>query len=671
MKLDIENRQEYLTLVEKIQRHDELYYSKSSPEITDYEYDLLLKKLEKIEHEHPDWIIASSPTQRITEALTEGFKSVSHTVPMLSLANTYSKEEVEDFIKRVEKGLGVSDVEFHAELKMDGIAITALFEKGHFVRGATRGDGKKGDDITANMKTIRSLPLTLKGKDIPERLEVRGEVFMPKSVFQTLNQEKEQVGEEVWANPRNAAAGSLKLLDSKEVSHRKLSVVFYAIAEDSSHCVSTQEEVHSRLEKMGLPVFLPTLRCKTKKVGELLSFAADVEKQRKSLPYEIDGIVIKVNNLRWQEELGATAKHQRWAVAYKFAPEKALTQILDITVQVGRTGVLTPVAELEPVLVAGSRVARATLHNQEEIARKDIRIHDYVWIEKGGDVIPKVVEVEKGKRGVHSTPWHMPTKCPICHTPVLHVEGEVAVRCPNKGCSEQRLGKIQFFASKDAMDIAHLGEKVVAQLFNKGFVLCISDIYRLTENELAQLEGFKEKSIRNLLQSIEASKKCTLARLILALGIKYVGEGTAEALAEASLDIHTLGKMSLEELLEVEGVGEKVAEAVYEFFRDEEHKQQVEELLRLGVKPAPIKKVSDTGHPFYGKTFVLTGTLAHFTRSEASLRIKEKGGKVSSSVGPHTDYLLAGEEAGSKLDKAKKLSIHILSEEEFEKILLI
>jgi len=669
LKSDTEDRKEYLALIEKIQRHDDLYYSKSTPEITDYEYDHLLKQLEKMEHEHPEWIIASSPTQRITEALTEGFKSVSHTVPMLSLANTYSQEEIEDFVKRVEKGLGVSQVEFHAELKMDGIAITAFFEKGRFVRGATRGDGKKGDDITANMKTIRSLPLSLQGKDIPDKLEVRGEVFMPKSVFQALNEQKEEEGQETWANPRNAAAGSLKLLDSKQVSERKLSVVFYAIAQDSSHSVSTQEEVHLFLEKLGLPVFSPTLRCKTKKVQELLSFAADIEKQRKSLPYEIDGIVIKVNNLQWQEELGATAKHQRWAVAYKFAPEKALTRIVDITVQVGRTGVLTPVAELEPVFVAGSTISRATLHNQEEIARKDIRIHDYVWIEKGGDVIPKVVEVEKSKRIADAKPWHMPTQCPVCHTTVLHVPGEVAIRCPNKRCTEQRLGKIQFFASKDAMDIAHLGEKVVAQLFHKGFVRSVSDIYRLTEKELAELDGFKEKSIHNLLQSIEASKKCTLQRLILALGIKYVGEGTAEALAEAALDMHTLAQMSLEQLLEVEGVGVKVAEAVYEFFRDEEHKQEIKELLDLGVNPAPIKKASDTTHPFYGKTFVLTGTLSHFTRSEASLRIKEKGGKVSSSVGPNTDYLLAGEEAGSKLDKAKKLSIPILSEEEFEKLL--
>lgn len=667
--MNTKDKQEYLDLIQTIQRHDELYYTKSAPEISDYEYDHLLKALEKTEKEHPDWIVANSPTQRITEALTEGFKSISHKVAMLSLANTYSEEEIEDFIKRVKKGLGESDVDFHAELKMDGIAVTAFFEKGRFSLGATRGDGKKGDDITANMKTIRSLPLILKGNEIPDTLEVRGEVFMPKSVFHALNKQKEEAGEELWANPRNAAAGSLKLLDPKMVSERKLSVVFYAVAQDSSHQCKTQEEVHAFLESLGLPVFSPSFRCKAENSRKLLDFAEGVEKQRKALDYEIDGIVIKVNKLKWQEELGATGKHQKWAVAYKFAPERALTQILDITVQVGRTGVLTPVAELKPVLVAGSTISRATLHNQEEVTRKDVRIHDFVFIEKGGDVIPKVVEVDKTKRGVHSKPWHMPEVCPVCHAKVLHMPGEVAIRCPNKDCSEQRLSKIQFFASKDAMDIDHLGEKVVAQLFHKGFVKCVSDIYRLTEKELCQLEGFKQKSIHNLLQSIKASKECTLARLILALGIKYVGEGTAEALANAALDIHTLMQMSLEELIEIEGVGEKVAEAVHEFFKDKEHLQEIRDLLALGVKPAPIEKVSDTGHPFYGKTFVLTGTLSHFTRSEASSKIKEKGGKISSSVGPSTDYVLAGEEAGSKLDRARKLAIAILTEEEFEKLL--
>ncbi len=662
-------KQDYIALVEKLQKHDELYYAKSKPEISDYEYDLLLKEVEKVELEHPDWILASSPTQRVTEALTNGFTSVTHAVPMLSLANTYSLEEVQDYLKRVEKGLDGQHSDFYLELKMDGIAVTALFEKGHFVRGSTRGDGKKGDDITSNMKTIRSLPLTLKGLHVPDRLEIRGEVFMSKAVFQELNKEKELEGEELWANPRNAAAGSLKLLDPKEVAHRKLSIVFYAIAEDSSNSCEAQEEVHGFLEGLGLPISPSSLRQKEHAVENILAFAEFIEKKRNSLPYDIDGIVIKVNKLKWQLALGATGKHQRWAVAYKFAPEQALTKILDITVQVGRTGVLTPVAELSPVFLAGSTIARATLHNQEEIARKDIRIHDFVWIEKGGDVIPKVVSVDLTKRSAHVTPWHMPKCCPACSAPVFHIPDEVAIRCVNEACPLQRLGKIQFFAGKYAMDIGHLGEKVVEQLFTKGFVAHNSDIYRLKKEDLCQLEGFKEKSIENLLESIEKSKSCTLSRLILGLGIKYVGQGTAEALAQAALDIHTLAKMSLEELLEIEGVGNKVAFSIHEFFADKENKEELENLLAFGVTPAPLQTSFDSAHPFYGKTFVLTGTLEGLTRSQASEMIKQKGGKVSSSISAKTDYLLAGEEAGSKLDKAKKLSIAILSEKQFEKML--
>ncbi len=669
MSRDTATRNEYADLVEKLRRHDELYYAKNTPEISDYEYDLLLKKLEKIEHDHPDWVIASSPTQRVTEALTEGFKSVTHAVPMLSLANTYSEEEVEDFIKRVQKGLDGQPSEFYLEVKMDGIAVSALFEKGVFVRGSTRGDGKQGDDITANMKTIRSLPLKLSGKNIPDSLEVRGEVFMTKAVFHELNKEKEFAGEEPWANPRNAAAGSLKLLDSKEVHRRKLSIVFYGLASDTSFSCETQEEVQSFLDDLGLPVSPPTLRKKAESVQEILDFAHDIEQKRKSLPYDIDGIVVKVNKLKQHSVLGATGKHLRWAVAYKFAPEQAVTQILDITVQVGRTGVLTPVAELNPVFLAGSTIARATLHNEEEIARKDIRIHDFVIVEKGGDVIPKVSGVDLSKRSSHAKPWHMPKHCPVCESPVSRVPGEVAVRCVNEECPAQRLGRICFFVGKDAMDIAHMGEKVTEQLIAKGFVNSFSDIYKLTEKELSQLDGFKEKSIANLLASIENSKKCTLARFILALGIKYVGEGTAEVLAKAAGEIHKLEHISLEELVEIEGVGEKVACAVHRFFADPENRKEIKRLLDLGVTPAPLQIDFDPGHPFYGKTFVLTGTLEHFTRSEAAEIIKQKGGKVASSVSAKTDFLLAGEEAGSKLDKAKKIGVLILDEKQFKEMI--
>jgi DNA ligase (NAD+) len=537
-------KDDYIKLIEKIRKHDHLYYSKAQPEISDYEYDHLLKELEEIEAHHPDWVLPTSPTRRVGESLTKGFKQVDHTVPMLSLANTYSKEELEDFVKRVKKWLEHSSVHFCTELKMDGVAITARYEKGVFVRGVTRGDGKRGDDITANMKTIRLLPLELSGKHIPDELEVRGEVFMTRAVFQELNAKKEEAGEELWANPRNAAAGSLKLLNPKEVAQRKLSVVFYAIAMDSSHRVKTQYDSHLALQAFGLPIFEEGFFKKCTTVDEVLAFADAIQKKRHALAYDIDGIVVKVDELKLHDELGATGRTPRWAVAYKFAPEQALTQILDITVQVGRTGVLTPVAELKPVLLAGSTISRATLHNQDEIARKDIRIGDWVKIEKGGDVIPKVVEVDLKKRPHSADAWKMPKYCPYCGSSVVHEEGEVAVRCSNKHCSEQVLRRIVFFASKDAMDIGHLGEKVVEHLFAKGFVKRVSDIYALTAAELSQLEGFKEKSVQNLLDSIEESRHCTLARFILALGIKYVGEGTAEVLASEAGDIDTLAHMT-------------------------------------------------------------------------------------------------------------------------------
>ncbi|NDD58512.1 MAG: NAD-dependent DNA ligase LigA [Chlamydiae bacterium] len=663
------NKENYSQLLQEIQKHDTLYYGHSKPVITDYEYDLMLKQLEEIERQHPDWISASSPTQRVSENPSKGFKQEAHKVPMLSLANTYSKEEVEDFVERVHKLLNQTQVAFCAELKMDGIAISARFEDGFFVRGITRGDGKKGDDITDNMKTIRSLPLKLSGSKWPKVLEVRGEVFMLKSVFKALNEAKEEQGEELWANPRNAAAGSLKLLDSKEAAKRKLSIVFYAIAEEEGVLVASQHECHDLLREFGLPVFEDHHRRKCENVDQILDFARGIEKKRTSLPFDIDGIVIKVDQRKFYDDLGTTGKSPRWAVAYKFAPEQAVTKILEISVQVGRTGVLTPVAELQPVFLAGSTISRATLHNQEEIDRKDIRIEDEVIIEKGGDVIPKVVSVVLSKRK-DSYPWRMPAHCPSCGTEVIHTEGEVAVRCPNTElCPEQNLRKIIFFASKDAMDISHLGEKVVLQLMQHGFVKTISDIYSLKPEQLYQLDGFKEKSVNNLIDSIQKSRYPTLARFILALGIKYVGEGTAELIAEKALDLHRLSHMSQAELMEIDGVGEKVAHAVVEYFQNATHLKQIQRLLDNGVTPQKIEKIQNMDHCFVGKLFVLTGTLSNYSRNQAAELIKQRGGKVSNSVSQNTDYLLAGDDAGSKLDKAKKLQIKILTENDFTALL--
>jgi DNA ligase (NAD+) len=664
------SKEEYLQLIAEIRRHDRLYYVDAKPQITDFEYDKLLKKIEEVEKLHPDWISPSSPSQRVNDLPTKGFVQVEHKVPMLSLANTYSREEIEDFIARMHKLLERKDVSISAELKMDGVAISARYEKGLFVRGVTRGDGKKGDDITANMKTIRALPLELCGEGFPDILELRGEVFMLKATFQELNQQKEDDGEELWANPRNATAGSLKLLDPKEVAKRKLSIVFYGIAEDGELVCQNQIDIHHLLKKWGLPVFDELHRKLCTSVDDVLSFADDIEKQRPKLPFDIDGIVLKVNERRFHDILGVTGKSPRWAVAYKFAPEQVATKILNITVQVGRTGVLTPVAELQPVFLAGSTISRATLHNQEEVQRKDIRIGDEVIIEKGGDVIPKVVEVVLSKRSKESHPWHMPSHCPCCGADVVHLEGEVAVRCPNtEGCKEQNLRKIVFFASKDAMDIGHLGEKVVEQLIEKGLVKRVSDIYALTEKELYQLEGFKEKSVKNLLKSIDESRIPTLSRLILALGIKYVGEGTAELLAVRALDMQTLIQLSRSDLQQIDGVGEKVACAVVEYFKDPSNLKELQLLLENGVSPKPVLACTRTDHPFYGKSFVLTGTLPTFTRSQATELIKERGGKVSGSVSNQTDFVLAGDEAGSKLDKAKKLKIAILSEQDFQSML--
>ncbi|NGX37171.1 MAG: hypothetical protein K1000chlam2_00324, partial [Chlamydiae bacterium] len=453
----------------------------------------------------------------------------------------------------------------------------------------------------------------------------------------------------------------------KIVQTRKLSIVMYGIAEDTSHHLQSQFASHQFLEKIALPAFAPHHRIQARSIEEILKFADRIELERNSLPFDIDGIVIKVDDFLLQVDIGTTARSPRWAVAYKFAPEQAETKICEITVQVGRSGVLTPVAELEPVSLAGSTIARATLHNREEIERKDIRIGDAVIIEKGGDVIPKVVQVIVAKRPKSSTPWHMPTQCPVCGSPVVHVEGEVAIRCPNRECSDQVLRRIAYFASKDAMDIEHMGPKVVHQLVEKGLVKTMADIYDLTEEEISILDGFKEKAVQNLIRSIDKSRKTTLPRFILSLGIKYVGEGIADLLATHAGDIDSLSAMTLDELVGIEGIGEKVAESVVSYFENPENLKEIHRLFHLGVKPERVK--TQKGHPFFGKTFVLTGSLESYSRLEAAAKIKERGGKVSGSVSKKTDYVLVGDEPGSKYDKAKELEIPILSEIEFAKLL--
>lgn len=658
------NYEEYCALCQEIWEHNKRYYTDNQPTITDEEFDLLLKKLEKIEKQHPEWVQATSPTQRVGEALTAGFKTVPHKTPMLSLENCYSEEEIAEFIKRVHKLSEQDQIIFSCELKMDGVAVSVNYEKGKFTRALTRGDGKKGDDITNNMKTIHSLPLQLFGPHVPDYLEVRGEVYMTNAVFEKLNASRTESEEQLWANPRNAAAGTLKLFDPKEVARRNLSVAFYGIAEETSVPISSQSAGLQLLKSLGLPTLELTERCKN--LEEIWAFAEKVRRLRQTLPYNIDGIVIKADDRLTVKKLGNTAKNPRWAIAYKFAAEQAITRITAITVQVGRSGILTPVAELEPVFVAGSTISRATLHNSDEIKRKDIRVGDHVYIEKGGDVIPKVVKVIIERRPVDSIPWEMPEACPMCGTPVVKVPGEVAVRCPNtKGCLEQITRRLVHFVSKGAMDIDNMGEKVIEKLVDKGFVSRPSDIYRLTSDEIAQLEGFKEKSIQNLLSSIEKSKNVPLDRFIMALGIPHVGKGTAEDLARKSGSIAKLASLSFEQLIDIEGVGEKVAQSIADFFSEPSNREELDWLLSLGITPQMHESSTLLDHAFHGKNFVLTGALQQYTRNEAADLIKARGGRVSEAVSKKTDYLLIGEDPGSKYEKAKTLGVTIMTEAEF------
>ncbi len=668
MKKEVQSRQEYTLLVEEMIEHDRHYYDECKPKISDREYDRLMHELLRVEKEYPEWTLPQSPTQRVSEGPTKGFEQKAHLSPMLSLANTYSEEEFSDWIKRVDKRLESKKVNFCCELKIDGTAVSLYYEKGELVHALTRGNGRKGDDVTRNIKTISLVPLKLKGKNIPDKMEIRGEVFLSLATFRTLNEQREKEGLEPFANPRNAAAGSLKLLDPRIVAKRKLNLICYGVAARPSP-ESTQFDIFHFLKGTGLPVCKSDYILRAESLEEVLQFAEKIQEKREDLAYEIDGIVVKVDDLHQHDILGVAGKRPRYAVAYKFAAEEAETRINEIVIQVGRSGVLTPVAELEPVHLAGSTISRATLHNADEIARKDIRVGDWVTIEKGGDVIPKVVKVDLKKRAKASVPWKMPKNCPICKTEVVNLEGEVAFRCPNPKCEGQRMRRIFYFASKPAMDIDNMGERVVEQLIETGLVSRPSDIYTLDEAALSELEGFKEKSIQNLLESIDASRNCTLARFIMGLGIKFVGAETAELLADEAGDLDRLLEMDEDTLAQIDGIGDKTAHAISEYLDDEENLKEIERLLSHGVSPQKKAKKKVSGHPFAGKSFVLTGGLEHFTRSEASDLIKERGGRVSGSVSKKTDYVLVGEDPGSKYEKAKELGVTTITEAQFRKLL--
>lgn len=664
-----DEKKHYHELLKQIAHHDMLYYQKSSPEISDYDYDMLVEELKVIERLHPEWMSSTSPSMVLADKPTKGFIQKKHEVPMLSLGNTYTIEEIQAFIERVHKGLERSQVKFFCELKMDGIAISVRYEKGKLVQALTRGDGVSGDDVTENIKTIHNLPLAL-NDGYPEVLELRGEVFMPHHVFNKLNLEKQEMGEALYANPRNAASGSLKMLDSSEVKKRGLEIVFYGIAQAQGFKLQEQHNLNHHLEKWGLPCQNKNHVVLAQTIEEIVSYAEKIESLRAKLPFDIDGIVIKVDHIPYHDLLGFTAKTPRFAIAYKFAPQVARTKLLDITLQVGRTGIITPVAELEPTFLAGSTISRATLHNGDEIARKDIRIGDFVFIEKGGDVIPKVTGVDLKSRDPALKQFHMPKNCPCCHEALQKHPDDVGVYCVNfAGCDEQKIRFLQFFVSKNGLDIEHLGEKVVRALYEHGFVKEPADFFKLTADALGKLEGFKDKSISNVLNSLKKAQDVTLAKLLVSLGIPSVGISLAKELAKKYQTLDELEQASIENLEQIEGIGEKSARMIHHFFTDHAKKSMLDHLLKTGMKIENTQSKIIPGHIFNEKTFVLTGTLEGFSRDEARALIEERGGKVSGSVSKKTNYVLYGLEAGSKLEKAQALKIKLLDEEEFKKML--
>jgi len=657
------------SLREEIEEHNYRYYVLAEPVISDYEYDKLMQELIELEKKYPEFITPTSPTQRVGGEPTKEFPTFQHSRPMLSLSNTYNEAELRDFDRRVKNILGDSSYEYVTELKLDGAAVALIYKDGYFFAGATRGDGFQGDEITNNLKTIKAIPLKLRtNKKELLNIEVRGEVFMKHSDFLKINSEKELAGEKLFANPRNAAAGTLKLQDPKLVAERNLSIFTYYLYANEAN-LKTHYDNLKILSQLGFPVNKNHRLCKN--IDEVLEFCSEWEKKRDNLPYDIDGVVIKVNSLQHQEILGSIAKSPRWAIAYKFEAKKALTKLKNIILQVGRVGTITPVAELEPVFLAGSTISRATLHNENFIKENDIRIGDYVWIEKGGDVIPKVISIEPSKREKTLKPFTMPEKCPVCNSPLVRPENEVAYYCENSQCSAQVKGRIIHFASRTAMDIEGLGEAVVEQLVNNNFIKNIADIYSLKNfyDDLIKLERQGKKSISNLLDSIEKSKEKPFNKVLFGLGIRYVGSNTAKILADQMGNIDNIIKADIEKLQSIYEIGPQIAQSVFRFFRDKHNLEIIERLKSAGLNFDEKKENKNININFYGKTFVLTGELNDFTREEAKSIIENLGGKVTSSVSKKTNYVLVGSNPGSKYEKALSLKIPLLTESEFKKML--
>lgn len=655
-------------LTELIIKYDKAYFVDDNPLVPDAVYDQLFRELVELEAKYPEFVLEHSPTKRVGSEPVDAFRKVEHEVPMLSLGNAFQEQELLDFHRRVTQAIG-NDVEYICELKIDGLAVSLTYEDGKLVRGATRGDGSVGEDITSNLKTIRSIPLMIEETG---KLEVRGEAYMPKRSFEQLNEERKEKGEQLFANPRNAAAGSLRQLDPRIAAKRHLDMFAYGYGVWQIPEVGTHSGRLEKLQKLGFKINPHWKICRS--IDEVIAFVKKWTEQRSSLPYDIDGIVVKVNDIKQQEQLGFTARTPRWAIAYKFPAQEAVTTLIDIELSVGRTGVVTPTAILEPVFVDGSTVSRATLHNEDHIRALDIRIGDRVIIKKAGDIIPQVVRVlfEERKEGLE--PYRMPDHCPACNSKLVHLDDEVALRCINPDCPAQLKEGIIHFVSREAMNIEGLGEKIIEQLFDAGLIKSIADLYRLKKEDLLPLERMGEKSVQNLLKAIEASKQNSLEKLIFGLGIRHIGEKAASLLAKNFKTMDALKNATFDELVAIDEIGEKMAESVVKFFKEEKVVQLIEQLERLGINMTYLKDEPEgqsiaAQAVFANKTVVLTGKLEHFTRNEAKAIIEANGGKVTGSVSKNTDLVIAGEKAGSKLKQAEKLNILVWDEEKFIEVI--
>ena len=653
-------------LCEEIEKHNRLYYQEAKPEISDKEFDKLLKELVDLEKKYPEIANANSPTQRVGGAPIDGFVTLKHRLPMLSIDNTYSSSELKEFDKKVCKGLGNDKPTYMVELKIDGVAISLIYENGILTAGVTRGDGEKGDDVTQNLKTVGGVPLKLNTKNPPALLEVRGEVYMARANFARLNEQRVKEGLDKFANPRNSTAGSLKLLDPKLCAARKLSLFAYAIGAMEGIQVKSQTETLKLLHDFGFPVNSNATQLDS--IEEVVAHCESWNDKRHDLPYDTDGMVIKVNDLAQREKLGITTKSPRWVVAYKFAAEQALTRLLNIELQVGRQGTLTPVAHLDPVQLAGTTVARASLHNDDNLKTKDIRVGDMVVVEKAGEIIPYIVRSEPSLRTGKEKPFVFPKVCPVCGADVVKDAKGAFYRCTGTDCVAQLKRRVRSYAARNAMDIENLGEEIIEQLVDTGLVKTLADIYKLGLNQLANLERMGEQSSRNLLDGIAASKSRGLARLLTGLGLRHVGENVADVLARKFISMKAFSQANEEELAAIEGIGPERAASIRSWFANTTNQELIESLEKAGIKMDESVSTVVASSALAGKSIVVTGTLVKYGREEIERRLRDLGAKASGSVSKKTDYLLAGEKAGSKLEKARELGVRIITEEEFEKL---